>query len=152
MSTKLGEFFTLEEFTRSNAAAAANVPNVPTEAHIAAMRLLVAHVLDPLRRLLGPIKVTSGYRSKAVNDELRKRGKNASRTSQHMEGEAADIVVPGFSPKQVATALVKAGIPFDQVIWYDGGWVHVSYTAKRANRGEVLHSPASGGYVESVLV
>ena len=149
--TRLGDHFTLDEFTRSNAASDAGIPNTPTEEHIAAMRLLVAHVLDPLRKLLGPIKVTSGYRSKAVNDELRKRGKNASKTSQHMVGEAADIVVPGFSPKRVATAIVTSGAPFDQVIWYDGGWVHVSYTAKRANRGEVLHSPSTGGYRASVL-
>lgn len=152
MSNKLGEHFTLAEFTRSTAAADAGIANTPTEEHIAAMRLLVAHVLDPLRKRLGPIKVTSGYRSKAVNDELRKRGKNASKTSQHMVGEAADIVVPGFTPKQVATEIVRAGISFDQVIWYEGGWVHVSWTAKRANRGEVLYSPASGGYQSSVLV
>lgn len=151
-STKVGEFFTLAEFTRSESASDAGLPNNPTEAELANIKKLVAVVLDPLRRRVRKsVRITSGFRSKAVNDELRRRGRNASRTSQHMTGEAADIVVAGLTPRQVAGEIVRSGVPFDQVIWYDGGWVHVSYTETRANRREILHSPASGGYFPTTV-
>ena len=69
---------------------------------------------------------------------------------QHVRGEAADIKVPGTSSEEVVRVLVHSGIPFDQAIWYAperGGHVHVSYTARRANRRQTLHAPASGGYI-----
>ena len=151
-ATKLGEFFTLAELTRSSAAADAGLRNEPNAEELAALRELVANVLDPLRRRLRkPVKINSGFRSKAVNDELRRRGRNASQTSQHMLGEAADIVVAGLSARELAGEIVRGGIPFDQVIWYDGGWVHVSFTKRRDNRREVLHSPASGGYFPTTV-
>ena len=145
MEGQLGRFFTWAELTASTAASRLGLVNQPTPAAQQAMALLVGRVLDPLRAGLGrPVRVTSGYRSPAVNQAVK-----GARSSQHMLGEAADIKVDGVSAIALATAVLRLGLPFDQLIWYDparGGHVHVSFTARRANRGETLHAPAGGGY------
>ena len=38
-----------------------------------------------------PIKITSGYRTKAYNEGLKKRGYKASPNSSHLKGLAVDI-------------------------------------------------------------
>ena len=143
---QIGYFFSWAEMTASSAAARLGIDNTPPAEAQGAMALLVANVLDPLRAGLGrPVRVTSGYRAPAVN-----RAVSGSPTSQHMLGEAADIKVQGVAAEDLAAAIVALGVPFDQVIWYAperGGHVHVSFTAKRANRGEALHAPAGSGYV-----
>ena len=49
-------------------------------------------ILDSIRADFGkPMKVTSGYRTKAYNEDLIARGIPASRTSSHLKGVAADI-------------------------------------------------------------
>jgi hypothetical protein len=112
---------------------------------------LVGQLLDPLRAVLGvPVRVTSGYRAEEFNAAI-----GGAASSQHVLGEAADIKVPGTSSEEVVRVLVHSGIPFDQAIWYAperGGHVHVSYTARRANRRQLLHAPARGGYVVWVPV
>jgi zinc D-Ala-D-Ala carboxypeptidase len=146
MVSTLGRFFSWAELTASGAASRLGLDNTPPPAAQVAMQRLVAVLLDPLRERLGrPIVVTSGYRSAAVN-----RAVSGSPTSQHMSGEAVDIKVAGMSAQELANAVVRSGLPFDQVIWYAperGGHVHVSYTEKRANRREVLHAPVAGGYL-----
>ncbi len=145
MQGKLGRFFSWAEMTASSAAARLGLSNQPTPDAQDAMAALVGDVLDPLRHGLGrPVRVTSGYRSPEVNAAV-----HGSATSQHMSGEAADIKVDGLSAQALAAAVVRLGVPFDQLIWYDedrGGHVHVSYTTKRANRRQVLHAPSGGGY------
>ena len=54
-----------------------------------------------------------------------------SKTSQHMSGQAADIVVPGVALEVVFSWIVKeSGIPFGQAILEGPGgkvsWIHVS--------------------------
>lgn len=141
-----GRYYTWAELTVSAAAKRLGRDNTPPPEARRAMALLVARVLDPLRAGLGrPVRVTSGYRSPAVNQAV-----HGSPTSQHILGEAADIEVPGMRAEEVATAIVRLGLPVDQVIWYAperGGHVHVSHTDARPNRGQTLHAPASGGYV-----
>jgi uncharacterized protein YcbK (DUF882 family) len=145
LKSKLGQFFTLAELVRSTAADRLGLDNTPPPAAQANLERLVAKVLDPLRAHLGrPVRITSGYRSFAVNRAL-----EGSVTSQHMLGEAVDIKADGLTAIELATLILRLGIPVDQVIWYDperGGHVHVSYTETRANRRESLHAPASGGY------
>ena len=145
LKSKLGQFFTLAELVRSTAADRLGLDNTPPPAVQAKLERLVAQVLDPLRAHLGrPVRITSGYRSFAVNKAL-----DGSPTSQHMLGEAVDIKADGLTAVELATVILRLGVPVDQVIWYDperGGHVHVSYTTVRANRGETLHAPASGGY------
>jgi len=120
--------------------------NDPTPEAKAALVRLCREILDPLRRAVGPIRVTSGYRSAAVNLAVR-----GSKTSSHRDGEAGDIKAlrPGVTSVALALAAIRLGLPFDQLILYApsrGGHVHISYREGN-NRGQVLYAPADGGYM-----
>ena len=57
------DFFTLEEFTRSTTAKRLKIDNTPDDVVIRNIQYGMQMVLDTLRRkLLAPIKITSGYR------------------------------------------------------------------------------------------
>jgi uncharacterized protein YcbK (DUF882 family) len=70
--------------------------------------ILLANNLQVLRdELKASIKINSGYRSPAHNKKI-----GGAKNSTHTLGMAADIVVSGFTPKQVAETidrLVKEG-------------------------------------------
>lgn len=140
----LGDYFSLAEFMRTKHG---TLQGEPPKQALLSMAALVCKVLDPLRRHVGrPVIVTSGYRSPAVNAAVK-----GSRTSDHMAGRAADIKAPGWTSRDLASAIVALGLPFDQVIWYAeerGGHVHVSYRGERDNRYQVRHAPAGGGYTQ----
>lgn len=140
-----GKYFTWSELTASGAANRRGLDNTPDSTARRRLTSLVKVVLDPLRvRLGGPIKVTSGYRSKAVNDAI-----GGSKTSQHMRGEAVDMMPPSaLGALGFARWIDSTGIPYDQLIWYDlgrGGHVHISYR-QSGNRRQILHAPTGGGY------
>jgi len=121
---KLGRYFTLGELTKTKT----GKPNVPPAAAVANLQALVSYVLDPLREKLGPIYVTSGYRSKAVNDALRSQGYQAAKNSLHLQGRAADIYSKQYTPAIVYGTLQdmkSAGAPIHQLIEYKGH-VHVA--------------------------
>jgi zinc D-Ala-D-Ala carboxypeptidase len=146
----VGEFskwFTLDKLTRSGTAKRLGLDNTPPDEAVRALRALTSHVLDPLRDALGvPIEIERGYSSPEVNAKI----PGASPDSQHVKGEAADIVALGYSHEALAARIVALGLPFDQLIWYAPertGSTHVSYTERRPNRGETLYAPAAGGYV-----
>lgn len=135
-----------DEATRSETATRFGISNTPTPKHLEAMKLLAEKVFEPLREAMGsPIRVTSFYRSQAVNDAL----KGASATSQHCKGEAIDIVAAaGKTNKELFTYIVN-NLDFDQIIWEAGSdsnpeWVHVSYKAA-GNRKQILQMKRVGG-------
>ncbi|WP_199097275.1 D-Ala-D-Ala carboxypeptidase family metallohydrolase [Dyella sp. ASV21] len=122
----LGKHFTLHEMTISQEATRRGIANVPSDWDIGCLRDLVSHVLDPLRERLGKaILVSSGYRSKALNVAI-----GGASNSQHCVGQAADINVKGMTPAELASAIRKFNLPFDQLIEEFGQWVHVSYSAQ----------------------
>jgi zinc D-Ala-D-Ala carboxypeptidase len=113
--------FTLEELTVSEIAARRNLDNTPNATEVANL-MRVAELLEQVRALLGkPILINSAFRSKPVNDAVGSRD-----TSQHRLGCAADIRVPGLTPKQVVQACIDAKIPFDQIIEEFDSWTHIS--------------------------
>jgi hypothetical protein len=113
--------FTLEELTVSEIAARRNLDNTPNATEVANL-VRVAELLEQVRALLGkPILVNSAFRSKQVNDAVGSRD-----TSQHRLGCAADIRVPGMTPKQVVQACIDAKLPFDQIIEEFDSWTHIS--------------------------
>jgi hypothetical protein len=115
--------FTLEELTVSEIAARRGLDNTPNATEVANL-VRVAELLEQVRALLGkPILINSAFRSKPVNDAVGSRD-----TSQHRLGCAADIRVPGFTPKQVVQACIDAKIPFDQIIEEFDAWTHISVT------------------------
>ena len=127
--------FTIEELTVSEIAARRNLDNTPNATEVANL-VRVAELLEQVRALLGkPILVNSAFRSKAVNDAVGSRD-----TSQHRLGCAADIRVPGLTPKQVVQACIDAKIPFDQVIEEFDSWTHISVpnTPSTAPRRQAL--------------
>ena len=113
--------FTLEELTVSEIAARRNLDNTPNATEVANL-VRTAELLEQVRALLGkPILINSAFRAKAVNDAVGSRD-----SSQHRIGCAADIRVPGLTPKQVVQACIEAKIPFDQIIEEFGSWTHIS--------------------------
>lgn len=141
---KLSEHFTLDEMTVSQEAARRNVPNIPAEQHIAAMKELCAHVLEPLRKAAGrPVVISSGYRSPTVNVLV-----GGGNTSDHCLGRAADIIIPGQSSIDTCKLILKLNLPFKQLINEFSSWTHVSIPLPGiAPKWEVLTAMRNGGAV-----
>ena len=77
----------MTEFSRSATAVSLGIDNTIPKECKANIETLVHCVLDPIREHWGlPIRVTSGYRSPELNEEV-----NGVEDSYHMEGCAADI-------------------------------------------------------------
>lgn len=139
---KLSKHFSYSEFTFSQTAARMGrevviEPDSLVEIHI---KELCLNVLEPLRAHLNkPIRITSGYRPEWLNKAI-----GGSASSQHMIGQAADIVVDGVPPDLVAKTLIDAGIEFDQLIVEFDRWVHVSFNFGR-NRGDALVATKEDG-------
>jgi uncharacterized protein YcbK (DUF882 family) len=113
--------FTLDELIASQTAARKGLDNTPNATEVANL-VRVAALLEEVRALLNkPILINSGFRSKAVNDAVGSRD-----TSQHRIGCAADIRVPGMTPREVVEACIKANIGYDQIIEEFGSWTHIS--------------------------
>ena len=128
---KLSKNFSLHELTKSEAAERRGINNTPSLTVIDNLQALVDNVLQPLRDKLGPVVITSGYRSPAVNVAV-----GGSPTSDHCLGMAADIEVLGKDNKETAQWILE-NLKFTQLIleFYtdglpDSGWVHVSYDPK----------------------
>ena len=87
------KYFTISELTHSDTAVSVRIDNTPTAAAVPLMVELIDRVLDPIREQWGlPIRVTSGYRSPELNEEV-----NGVEDSYHMEGCAADITALGIN-------------------------------------------------------
>jgi hypothetical protein len=115
----LSEHFTLEELTVTSHRQFDNTPKASELANL----MRVAALLEQVKTLLGgkPVMINSGFRSKQVNDSV-----GSKDTSQHRIGCAADIRVPGMTPKQVVESIIASDIPYDQVIREFDSWTHIS--------------------------
>ena len=137
-----GRWFTWSELSQSGAAARLGLDNSIPEAEAWNLAALCAHLLDPLRALVGPIRITSGYRSPRVNEAI-----GGSKTSDHMRGWAVDLKAHRLSAMGVAQEVKAAGLLFDQLIVYHpsrGGHVHLGGGPRM--RGQILYAPEGGGY------
>lgn len=114
--------FTLEELTRSEAAARGGWENHPNEHEIENLKRL-AELLQQVKAAVGgkPVIINSGFRNKQTNDAV-----GSSDRSQHRLGCAADLRVPGMTPRQVVEACIEANVPFDQIILEFDSWTHIS--------------------------
>lgn len=134
--TQLSANFTLDEFTRSEVATryGIDITVQPGSAIHQNLIRLCSTILQPLRDALGPVHVLSGYRPSEVNKMI-----GGSPTSQHTEGLAADIIVPGKSHMEVSEWIRGHVLSYDQLILEFGQWVHVSAAPKgRAPRSQSL--------------
>ena len=145
---KLSKNFSLAEFTESNTAIRNGIDNNPTAEHIHNLVELCENVLQPLRDRIGSsIRVTSGYRSEALNTAI-----GGSKTSDHSHGRAADIklVINGVNISDELYHGIKAmGVPFKQLIWEFGDddtpqWVHIAFD-KDNNKMQCLKAYKENG-------
>lgn len=130
------KYFTIRELTKSETAIRKRIDNIPNKEQEENLRNLVKYILDPLREEYGkPIVVTSGFRCHVLNDIL-----GGSKTSQHKNGEAADIRTiedTREENKKLFDLIIKLNLPFDQLINENNfDWIHVSYSNK--NRKQIL--------------
>jgi hypothetical protein len=116
---QLSEHFSLEELTATSHREFDNTPKANELANL----MRVAVLLEQVKTLLGgkPVMINSGFRSKQVNDSV-----GSKDTSQHRLGCAADIRVPGMTPKEVVEAIMSSDIPYDQLIKEFDSWTHIS--------------------------
>lgn len=132
----------ISELIHSDTAIVHNINNMPTIQHLDNMQKLIHYVLQPIRLHYGvPIDITGGYRSMALWNKLKQLGRNPSKTSQHLSGQAADFTVRGKNTKEVFNRIKNSKIPFDQLIYeYDSQgniWIHISYNHGK-NRKQVI--------------
>lgn len=141
--------FKISEMISSQTAAKYNINNMPDINSIDSMLELIVFCLQPIRDKLGkPITITNGYRSIALWNKLHQLGYNPSKTSQHLKGQAADLVVNGMTQQQLFDFIRKSGIMYDQLIWeQDNNCIHISFV-KGHNRKETLVRNTKGQYTK----
>lgn len=126
----LSPHFRLSELTLSQKAVRLALDNTPSAAQLANLERLCTTLLEPMRLALdSPIVISSGFRSRLVNTAV-----GGSKTSDHLDGRAADLIVPGFAHGDVlalARAVAKMDLPFAQLI-YEGTWLHISIAREGA--------------------
>ena len=145
---KLSKNFSLRELTRSETAIRNGIDNIPDHNGVSKLTQLAQQLLQPIRDHFGkPVKVSSGYRSKALEKIICNKSykfylaqgsaaveKWLSRKG-HVQCEAADIEIQGVDNKDLYNWIVE-NMEFDRVFleYYeegipDSGWVHVSYNS-----------------------
>jgi len=114
--------FTLEELTASETAERNGWDNSPNDQELANLTRL-ADFLEQVKVVLGgkPIMISSGLRTKKVNDAV-----GSKDSSQHRTGCACDFRVPSMTPDEVVKAIIASGIAYDQIIREFDRWTHIS--------------------------
>jgi len=135
---RLSKNFVLSEITRSNTATRLGINNEPSKKHLSNMQVLITELIQPMRDALGPIRISSGYRSPQLN-----RAIGGSSKSQHCKGEALDLQFwkdGSMCNQEIYHWVLKSGLQFDQMInEFDFAWIHISFKEKN-NRNQVLEA------------
>lgn len=132
----LSKNFTLKELTRSNTALRLGIDNTPSKEGIWKLTLLATELLQPLRNVVGSLRITSGYRSPQLSEAI-----GSSSNSQHCRYEAVDMqyVKRGKMDNiKIYDALIDLDLDYDQCILEFGNatehidptqpdWVHISW-------------------------
>jgi hypothetical protein len=131
--------FTLEELVFSQTAIDKGIDNTPSQEVIDKLTLLCEQILQPIRDKYGDvIVVSSGFRCDALNKAI-----NGSSTSQHVKGEAADIVSDENTVVEnkklfdlICSMIYNNEIVVGQLInEYNYKWIHISLpTARHRNQ------------------
>jgi len=150
---QLSKYFMLSDLIKTSQGTA----NFPDDAALANLRLL-APTLDLIIDNIGPITVTSAYRSQATQDAIKAGGAGATSakiavtTSYHSLGLAADIKPTTMSLEQFYVKLINSDVlkPKLGQIAYVGeeGIIHVSIpTDKFPSATPMQEDETTGGYV-----
>lgn len=147
---KLSKYVALSEVTRSNNAKRLGIDNTPTDEHKENLKLVCLEIFDKIREHFDkPIGISSGYRSKALNDAT----PGSSSKSHHCTGQALDIdadIFGGLTNKQIFE-YIHNNLEYNQLIWEFGDsanpdWVHASYV-KGNNKKQTLRAFRRNGKV-----
>ena len=134
---KLSKNFSRAEIEHSNTAKRLGIKNEMSQEHLENMQNLIDNLIQPLRDGIGPIRISSGYRSPQLNRAI---GGSANK-SQHCKGEALDLQFwkeGQMCNKEIYDWIIESGLDFDQMInEFDFSWVHLSLKEKK-NRKQVL--------------
>lgn len=138
MTDKL--YFSMSELIHSDIAIKYNINNMPDIIHLDNILNLIYYVLQPIRLKFGTVIVSGGYRSYSLWNKLKQLGYNPAKDSQHLRGQAADIVVPSRNLKEVFR-WIRDNIEYDQLLYeYNSKgdvWIHVSFN-KGKNRKKAI--------------
>ena len=133
---RLSKNFVLSEIIRSNTAKRLGIDNEPKKEHLKNLQRIITSIIQPMRDDLGPIRISSGYRSPSLN-----RAINGSNKSQHTKGQALDLQFwkeGQMCNKEIYDWIIDSGLNFDQMInEFDYSWIHLSLR-KKDNRKQVL--------------
>ena len=152
---KISTHLNLAEVTRSDSAKRHGIDNTPTAEHLENFKLLAEKVFEPIRlHFKTPIFISSGYRSKALNDFI-----GGSASSQHCKGQAIDIDMDGSKggvTNKMVFDFIVSRLEFDQCIHEFGtdenpDWVHVSYV-KTGNRKQKLRAVRTNGKTSYITI
>ncbi len=142
---QLSPHFSLEEFCVSQTAARLGLSNDPPLEVVSNLKR-TAIGLERVRVLLNAnaIHINSGYRSPKVNAAV-----GSKPTSQHVTGQAADIICPTFgTPERVMEVIVNSAVDYDQIILEFGSWVHISFTnGKPRQQALIIDNRGTRAYV-----
>jgi zinc D-Ala-D-Ala carboxypeptidase len=137
---RISKNFTLQELTRSNVGVRLGIKNEPTTDGIHKLTMMVNSLLQPIRDKIGPIRITSAYRSDEINVAI-----GGSPNSQHCRYEAIDcqyVYKSKMDNIKIYNTLVELDLDFDQCILEFGepsnpAWIHLSWKVCD-NRRQVL--------------
>ena len=132
---RLSKNFTLKELTYSATALRLGIDNEPSKEGIYKLTLL-ATFLQVIRDRIGPLRITSGYRSPLLSEAI-----GSSSRSQHCKCEAVDLqfVKRGkMNNLDIYNALIDLDLDYDQCILEFGNateyvdpthpnWIHISW-------------------------
>jgi hypothetical protein len=152
----LSKHLKLSEATRSETAKRLGISNQPTPEHLENLKAIAEDIFEPCRAFVGgPLAVTSGYRSRALNKEIR----GSSTTSDHLKGQALDLDcdVHQNGTNRELFYFILENLTFGQLIWEYGGdplnangspdWIHVSYYTNKPNKKQVLRALRKAGRI-----
>jgi hypothetical protein len=135
---KLSKNFSRAEIEHSNTAKRLGISNEMSEKHLENMQRLIDNLIQPMRDAIGPIRISSGYRSPKLNKAI-----GGSSRSQHSKAEALDLQFwekGVMNNKVIYDWVLESGVEFDQMInEFDYSWIHISLKS-RENRGQVLEA------------
>ena len=135
---KLSKNFSRAEIEHSTTAKRLGISNEMSEKHLENMQRLIDNLIQPMRDAIGPIRISSGYRSPKLNKAI-----GGSSRSQHSKGEALDLQFwekGKMNNKVIYDWVLESGVEFDQMInEFDYSWIHISLKS-RENRSQILEA------------
>ena len=131
---KVGKYFNLEEFTRSQRAEKEKIEEqyTPSDEVIENIKKLATKVADPIREKFGSFSPSSGYRCERLNKSV-----GGAKSSKHLLGKAFDETFRKNGVNISASVFFwlianKEDVQWTKIIWEYGNsenpdWLHIEH-------------------------